>query len=262
MSALPLYPPTRPQSIGEVLDSAFQILRRALVRSIPYGVLIVIAGELANIHDLVLGHPLRGFARSDPVWWAWYVCGLMLTLLLWGALLIHQSELAQGRVSNVGQELRIAATRLPVLLGVFILSMLALALGLVLLIVPGLYLMVPFAFTFPIVLLRRVGAIEALRFSVRLVIGNWWRTMLILSVALLVSLAFYTVAPLAAAIVLALTRVSDVAVISAVTSVALVAMGAVSLPFTSAVLLATYGELLVRREGADLERRIAAAAES
>jgi hypothetical protein len=41
-----------------------------------------------------------------------------------------------------------------------------------------------------------------------------------------------------------------------------VVLGSIGLPFFSAVLLATYGELKVRKEGLDLEQRVASVAQT
>ena len=45
--SLVLYPPARPQSIGEVIDTAFRIFKATLLRSLPYSVLATVAGFLA-----------------------------------------------------------------------------------------------------------------------------------------------------------------------------------------------------------------------
>src|SRR6266700_2685475 len=60
-----LYPPPRPQSVGEILDSAFRIFRATLVKCLPYAIAAVIAGLLPNIYDLATG---RGLLQArDPL---------------------------------------------------------------------------------------------------------------------------------------------------------------------------------------------------
>ena len=53
-----LYPPARPQSIGEVLDSAFRIFKVTLLRCLPYGVLATVANQLQNIYLIMSGRAL------------------------------------------------------------------------------------------------------------------------------------------------------------------------------------------------------------
>jgi hypothetical protein len=55
---------------------------------------------------------------------------------------------------------------------------------------------------------------------------------------------------------------SDVITLSAATPVAFVALRAVGLPFLVAILLAVYGDLTVRKQGVDLERRVASVAQA
>jgi hypothetical protein len=55
---------------------------------------------------------------------------------------------------------------------------------------------------------------------------------------------------------------SDVITLSAAAPVAFVALRAIGLPFLVAILLAVYGELMVRKQGVDLERRLAGVAQA
>src|SRR5436853_219303 len=69
-----LYPPPRPQSVGEILDSAFRIFGVTLLRCLPYSFLGVIVGHLTTFYDLATGHPvvpttLRARQTHDPLWW-------------------------------------------------------------------------------------------------------------------------------------------------------------------------------------------------
>src|SRR5947208_2524324 len=50
-----LYPPPRPQSVGEILDSAFRIFRATLLQCLPYATVAVIASQLPNIYYLASG---------------------------------------------------------------------------------------------------------------------------------------------------------------------------------------------------------------
>ena len=56
-----------------------------------------------------------------------------------------------------------------------------------------------------------------------------------------------------------LVAARDLAVSTAVSAVMVVASGAVFVPFVSSMSLALYGDLQSRKDGADLERRIAGA---
>ncbi len=258
MSPPRLYPPPRPQSIGEVLDTGFRIFQSTLLPCLPYGVAWVIVGQLANIHDLAAGRPPRLFGGSDPIWWLWYGLGLVLTLILWSSLILRQSALASGGSSSMRAELLITLARLPQLLALALSGVVAWAAGLALLVVPGLYLTIAFLFAVPALLARSQGPLDALAYCARLVYGNWWRTAFILTIAAIVALVLYVVLAVTALFAFTAGGIADVAVITAVSRAAGVAMGAVIAPFACAMVLATFGELRARREGLDLAGRLRA----
>src|SRR5262245_52905071 len=108
-----LYPPTRPQSIGEVLDGAFRIFKVTLLRCLPYGVLATVAGQLQNIYLIVTGRTLRSFANSDPLWWLLYVLGALLGGTLLNAIFVRQATIAAGVPSVGSAALREALRKTP-----------------------------------------------------------------------------------------------------------------------------------------------------
>jgi hypothetical protein len=260
MSPPRFYPPSRPQSVGEVLDTGFRIFQSTLLPCLPYGVVWVIVGQLANLHELAAGRPLRAFGGADLAGWIWYVCGALLMLLIWSSLILRQSALASGVPSSMAAELRAVLAGLPQLLALVLVGAVAAAVGLLLLVVPGLYLIVAFTFAMPAMLTLRLGPLAALKYCVRLVRGNWWRTTLILGVATIIILVLYTVLVSVTLIAFGAGGSVDVAVVTAVSRAAGIALGAVIAPFACAMILATFGELRARREGADLEGHAARAA--
>jgi hypothetical protein len=254
-----LYPPPRPQSIGEVLDAAFRIYKATLLRCLPYGALAMVAGQIPNIFDLATGRPLRQFGGGEPVWWVLFGLGTVLTLLLWNAMLLRQMRLLQKQAVSFGADLREGVRYLPALVLALLLSALALAAGFALLLVPGLYLLVALSFVWPAVLLARQRPAQALAYSVRLVRGQWWRTLLIYTVGFVIAPVFALLALVLAALVLpfAGAGAGDVAVVTAFWRVIAAGVGAVAAPFYSALMLALFADLQARRP--ELDPRPAAA---
>lgn len=257
-----LYPPARPQSIGEVLDTGFRIFQSSLGRCLVYGALYVIAGQLANIYTLAAGHPLGQVRRDDPLWWAFYAVAVVTTIILWSAIMLRQNAIASGAPISFRAELGHVLVRLFRLIALVIACVIVVIVGLVLFVVPGLYLAVALAFSLPAMVLRDHGVVSAMRHSLSLVRGNWWRTTIIFTVAGTVLFMLYGLALMLSALLLPFAGAEDIAVVTAATAAVAVAMGAIAAPFFCAVLLATFAELRVRREGIDLEQRIAAAAAS
>ena len=292
MPAPSLYPPARPQSIGEVLDRAFQIFRRTLPGCLPYGLLLVLAAQLGRVYQFSRG--TSNGSGAGPVSLLCYLGGALLGVLLVSAVLLRQRALAAGESSSRARELGTALRRFPATLLLALIAALVVGLALVcvgllvrasgtlpggpplslvgslalLLVLPTSVALVVAAvsatcgFLLPSLLLRPAGPLQAIGCTLQLLRGNWWRAMLIFAVTVFVMLAFYGAALLLSSVVMALLRLQDVAVDSAILAVILLAVSAVIVPFYSAVVLTTFGDLCARREGIDLERRIAAAAET
>src|SRR5476651_1348904 len=101
-----LYPPAKPQTIGEVLRTGGQIFRLSLGVTLPYGVIVAVCGDLANLRNLSVDLPLQSFDSTDPVWWAWNVAGSILALLFGSAMILRQKALAAGERTGVVLEMR------------------------------------------------------------------------------------------------------------------------------------------------------------
>ena len=266
-----LYPPGRPLAIAEVLDLAVQIFKATVVRCIPYGILAVAFQQLPNIHDLGSGIVRQPFGGGRPIWLVLFALGTLLALMTWSALLLRQRAIIEHTPTGFKAELAETLRRLPsfVLATVLVFAAIGAPLSLLLvfpasdhwwvripLIALALYLAILLSSTWPAVMLTRQGPLGAMRHSVRLVWGNWWRVVVVYGVgavavfvlAILVSILIALVVP---------TLVDDIPVMMAVFTVLANAMIAIVAPFVGALLLAVFGELRVRKEGADLEQRIA-----
>jgi hypothetical protein len=242
-----LYPPTGPQPIGQVLDRAFRIFQAALARCLPHGMLSMIAGQLPNIYQLAMGRSMQPLGGGDPVWWILYAIGTALALVLWSAMLLRQRSTVDGQPVNALTELKEALRRIPALIGLLLLIALMVAGGVILLILPGIYLATASSLAWPALMVERRSPLDAVRQSLRLVKGNWWRVSAVIAVALIVALVFYIVVFATLAIVLPLAGANDVAMFTAASVVVLIALGAIGMPFYGAVLLSLHDDLRLRQ---------------
>jgi len=256
MVRLSLYPPSRPQSIGEVLESGFRLFRATLGHCLPYGALLVIAGELANFYDLFSGRlppeTLEHALEHDRTWWTWYGIGIAIFLLLWGALLLRQDALGRRRPTSMRAELGVSLRKFPQLVALTLIAWAGITLGLLLLVAPGLYLAVALAFGAPALLIGGAGGpVRALIESARLVRGEWRRTALLIVLVILTTLTAYLllVAILTAVSAsIAITGVADRTLVASISEMAGVIVGSILAPFESAMILAIYADLLRRAE--------------
>jgi hypothetical protein len=281
-----LYPPDGPKSIGHVLDTGFRVFKVSLVRCLLFGAMAMIAGQLPNIYSLASGKPFDAYLRGDPVMIVLAILGSVLTVYLSAVMLIRQREIAQGRRQPTRVELEEALRRLPAVLGVaaiavallaivpvtlFLLNraewisasnQIPLAIGLAVVGLPILWLIPGLAMAITVAVLTPSGVVASLRQGVALVMGSWWRTMITFAVWAVLLAVFNFVAVIIIVMALPLLGASDIATVMAGTPVVFVALRAVGLPFFVAILLAVYGEQQARRQGADLERRVAGVAQA
>jgi hypothetical protein len=278
-----LYPPPGPQSVGRVLDSGFRIFRISLVSCLLYGALSMIAGQLPNIYLIATGKPLVSFGNGDPAWIVLYIIGTMITLVFWGAMLFRQRGIAVGNRLSSRTELWGAIRKLPANVGLMLITIalvavtvgggaiVAYALGIALvpqnylaiaaislvIAIPLVYLATPLVMSGIALLLEDLGPWSAVRYSTRLTRGNWWRINAVLTIAIVVITVYYGVILMIVGMLAPLLGATDFTTVSALGGVIGVVLGSLGMPFLSAVMLAVFGDLKVRREGVDLERRVA-----
>ena len=265
------YPPARPLSVGEVLDLVFQIFKVTLVKGLPYGICAVVAQQLPNVYALASGVTVRqALSASQPIGVALFAVGVLLALVAWSALLLQQRAIIEQRPTSIKSELGEALRRLPSFFGATLLFLVLVGSGVaVIMTVPpqyrtgvrfpveilSLYLAVLLSCTWPAVLFAGQGPLGALRQSVRLVWRNWWRVAVVYVVgAAVVIVVSVLLGALIAAIVSSLG--AGIPVMTSVFTEVANVLGAVTAPFVGALLLATFADLRVRKEGTDLKQRI------
>src|SRR5579871_6425923 len=97
-----LYPPSRPQSVGEILDCTFRIFGATLLKCLPYAIAGVILGQLPNLYDLFkngTSHRDRASRLAlvhDRTFWLTYAVGLLLAMFFANAVALRQFALARG----------------------------------------------------------------------------------------------------------------------------------------------------------------------
>jgi hypothetical protein len=275
-----LYPPARAQTLGEVLKTGAQIFRLSLTASLPYGLIVAICGDLANLRDLSMDLPLQSFDSTDPVWWAWNVAGSILALLFGSALILRQKALAAGERTTIVAELRQSCVLLSRLIVCVALCTVAIGIamlpfgaalpmtglnpamtnlasaniGMLLLLIPlslpAAWLSLGLFFAPVALILKKLGPIDAMRYSFRLLRGNWWRTSVLTAILLgVLMLMVLVVATVAAAAVLGM-GVSDLRVIATLAVPLGIICGALVVPWCGAQVLAMMGDLSVRQEPA------------
>ena len=273
-----LYPPAKAQTIGEVLKTGGQIFRLSFTGALPYGVIVAVCGNLANLRNLSMELPLQSFDSTDPVWWGWFVAGTILTLLFGSAMLLRQKAVAVGESGSVVAEMRQSAVLLSRLIVCVALSTVAVSfallpfamalpmtglnpaltnlatvnVGMLLLLIPlslpGAWLSLGLFFAPPVLIVKKLGPIEAMRHSFRLLRGNWWRTSVLSAALLGVLLLMLVVAATLAGVAAMVAGVSDPKLAPTLGIPLGIVCGAIMVPWCGALVLAMMGDLMVRQE--------------
>lgn len=167
----------RPRSASEIVDAAFQILRAhyasfVMCTAIAYAPLLV-------LRLLVLGDP-RQLQNADPgalpsLFWRYALTygASLITYVLMGAVLVTLTSQAYlGEPVDVATAVRRVVRRIAAVLISAVLSAVAISVGFVLLLFPGLYVTARMFAVSSVLLLEDTSVAEAFRRSGRLSVGR------------------------------------------------------------------------------------------
>jgi len=176
---MPVSPPlpSRSASVGDLLDAASRIWRATLPKCLPLAMIAVVAINVPRYYASASGQPITNplVLPRDPVYWACYAAAMIAYLFVGSVAIIRQRRLLLTGQSDLGSALRAAGKRLPALVAAMVLSYLAVVLGALLLVLPGIYLGVCVFLIWYVVLFDVPNPWRALVRSVRLVHPLWWR---------------------------------------------------------------------------------------
>jgi len=261
-------PRLRPLSVGEILDVSIKVclanwrtlLKTVLIVVVPLQILstLLTADYTVSQVDFSATEPATAEETFDEL--NQYIGGLVITTILQVAAILLASAaclraIAQsylGEQSDWRSSLAFALRRAGPLLWLGLLYGLGVVLGTVLLIVPGVWLFIAWAFAMPALLVENVRGPKALGRSFGLVKGRWWRTFGVI-------LLGYLLAGITSSIVQAIFYVgiffdsgNDTLVLVLSALAGIVGL-LITTPIQSALLAVIYFDLRVRKEGFDLE---------
>ena len=185
---------------------------------------------------MATGHTIGLYAQYDANFDLLTLIGTTLELWLIGTMMLRQRAVVLGAPLLVGAELRVALQRLPVVLLGSLLATLSVAAGLLLLIVPGLFLAVCFLVLLPVILFEGAGPVAALVRSVQLMRRLWWPALTALVIAVLLFIVGALVFAAAIA-VLAELLADNRAAVQAIETAGIVGFGALFVVYINALAL-------------------------
>jgi hypothetical protein len=168
----------RQRTLGELVGQTFELFGRHLATFLSLTLLVV--APIVLVVDGGWGGGLAHGGDANPSSAAAGVSlGLGVVVIPPLVTALHVAvvqRLARGEEPTAGAALRAAAPRLPAAVGAVVLYSIAVALGLVLVIVPGVWLGVRWYFGAQAAVVDGLGPAGALRRSAEVVETRWWRT--------------------------------------------------------------------------------------
>lgn len=260
--------PLRPLLLGEILDGAFSTVRRHAKVTLAYSAIIVLLGQLLTVGIGLLDGSFAAVlsATGPEVLRGGAISGRVLSIVvsaatggvLTGVVSIIVSEAVLGQQPTFAGVWLRARPRLLPLLGVAVAAGVLPLIGLIFLVVPGVYLWVALGLAPPALMLERLPVGAALTRSRRLVSGDWWRLLGIRTLAVVIGAVLGAVLAVPAGLIGGLAAAGTsgggqlpvpalvvVAIIGALVSV-------LTQPFVSAVVALLYVDRRMRAEGLDV----------
>lgn len=251
--------PLRPLAVGEILDGTF-----ATIRTNPAATIGVTLGAAAVVGTLVTVLSIAADEASTTTAALLTVVGLgmnlMLGIFLSGVLSVVVSEATLGSKVSVGDAVRRVAPRLAGLVGLTVVIMIFIVLGLLALVVGAVVVSVFLGLATPAYVLEGGSVGHALRRSVRLVRGAWWRTFGIMLLAAVISAILMILFSIPASLVLLSSEETfgdflngDLTVAGhVVNAVGNLLATTVSTPIIAGAVVLLYVDRRIRREGLDV----------
>lgn len=260
-----LLPLSRPLMTGEVLDAAFRLFRSGLLRTLPYSGLAVLVLELPTLYwDFIF--PGK---REVLLELAGYLVVLALSAAMLGVITLRLLAISRGSRPRFRTELLTVLRRWPMALiatiGALGLPLLLFGLGpafnnvlpagaLVVLAVPLLWPSALIMVALPAFWCDGLGPFAAIVRALHVSRRQSWRMVGALVATLCMIAVFYVLVAIIVAMLSPLLGRADLFLISTVTSMLSLVVGAFGVPFVLAMLIVAYEDLKLR----DLRRHGAA----
>ncbi|MGC1520605.1 MAG: YciC family protein [Steroidobacteraceae bacterium] len=251
--------PTAPRSIREVFDDAIRIykgtgrgtwmlaLALELVAAAPwlFWQQRFTPALSDNLEDATAALSTLTASLSSPAVWLSTLIAVPINLILYVALIAQNNGIASGRAVSAGAAVGVGVRLLPRMLLLGLLFVCIVAVGLILLVVPGIYWAGTLLLAFVALVVEDASVSQSMAHSRGLIKGRWWRAATLVSYVVIIDLLAYLAVTLITAAVAWVFGVGA-GMTLAVSQLLSVATDTLIAPLYLAVYVAMYYELKVR----------------
>jgi hypothetical protein len=182
--------PKQPRNVDQIVGSTIELFKTSVVPLLPLSLLTALAAVIEGGYVLIYVPPqTRELVIFDPRYLAVVGVTLVISLLAYGAMWALADFITRGERMSTGRALSIGVRALPTMVGSAVLFLLAVIIGCMLFLVPGVIVSVSLFLFGPLIILERKGVIESLHESHRLVTGHWWHTAILQTIGFVAILA-------------------------------------------------------------------------
>ncbi len=262
---------TTPSSIGRVLDSGFKLFTSSFKSVLGLIVLSAVVSVIMQYAMMVVMVPEQPFASAEetqdymsqvmPVLMVVGIVFWVFSIAIYNMVLARVGQFARNDDGDLTDAIITGVKKLlPVFLAM-ILYMIAISLGFMLLVIPGLILFLTLILFQVLIVTEDAGVVESLKSSHRLVWGNYWRTATVITIPLFIIYALVIVISLITGVMMVVDSPDIVTNPALDMSFGFVeAVGAALPAFLISLLFSMYivqvNDLKLRKSGADLQQRL------
>jgi hypothetical protein len=175
---------------GAILSEAWRLYREHWRQFLPIALVVYLVLGLVTLLLALIDPILAGIIGA--------LIGIIGAFWVQGALTEAVADVRDGRADlSLGDTFRRVQPRLPSIIGAGLLAGLAIVIGLILLIVPGLVLLTWWSLIVPVIVLEGKAAMESFGRSRELVRGNGWNVFGVIILTILVVIAIGIVVAIA-----------------------------------------------------------------
>ncbi|MDE0139775.1 MAG: hypothetical protein OXM57_03825 [bacterium] len=248
----------RPLGVGEIVDATFTVYRR---RFGPMLAIVLVLVFIPFLVSLVGGCSLDSGGTttcSSPIGWLGYYAGVVGSLVAGVAAILVAAEAYADVPSDWRSAMSAAIRRIVAIIAATIVAGILLAIGFVLLIIPGIFVLVSLAVVWEALIIEGIGPMESIKRSWRLVSGERWR---VFGAGVLVIVLMAIVVGVISAVI-ALILSAGLGVSGGMTGYLVQQVASLlSIPLTAALGTVIYLDLRVRKESLSTDELAAALSE-
>lgn len=180
----------RPLGVGEIVDATFTVYRRRFGPMFTIALVLVFIPFLVSLVGGCSLDTAGTTTCTSPIGWLGYYVGLIGTVVAGVAAVLVAAQAYADVPSDWRRAMGVGVRRTVAIILATIVAGVLIAIGFVLVIVPGIFLAVSLAVVWEALIIEGIGPMESIKRSWRLVAGERWRVfgaaLLVLVLAIIV----------------------------------------------------------------------------